>query len=96
MSASEAGSQCSRCCGDLITSVVMPQDDEHGRPIHLELCAACDADTPAAGALIRFFGAGGGHHAGRGQESARLLMEWTKEGVAAHGWSWQETPPGQQ
>ncbi|MFB1044458.1 DUF6300 family protein [Streptomyces chrestomyceticus] len=53
--------QCSRCRGDLITSVVMPQDDEYGRPIHLELCAACDADKSAAGALIRFFAAGGGH-----------------------------------
>ncbi|MDX2824275.1 DUF6300 family protein [Streptomyces ipomoeae] len=31
----------------------MPSDDEQGRPIHLELCAACDADKPAAGALIR-------------------------------------------
>ncbi|WP_220133047.1 hypothetical protein [Streptomyces ipomoeae] len=31
----------------------MPSDDEQGRPIHLELCAACDADKPAVGALIR-------------------------------------------
>jgi hypothetical protein len=34
--------QCSRCRGDLIMSAVAPQDDEHGRPIHLELCPACD------------------------------------------------------
>lgn len=73
----------------------MPQDDENGRPIHLELCAACDADKPAAGALIRFF-ADGGHDAGRPRECARLLLEWTKEAMAAHGWGRQAPPPGQQ
>ncbi len=30
--------QCSRCRGNLIMSAVAPQDDEHGRPIHLS-CA---------------------------------------------------------
>lgn len=30
----------------------LTRGDKHGRPIHLELCAACDADQPAAGALI--------------------------------------------
>ncbi|MEV7978462.1 DUF6300 family protein [Streptomyces sp. NPDC086519] len=34
--------QCSRCRGHLIMSGVAPQDDEHGRPIHLELCPVCD------------------------------------------------------
>ncbi|MDV5143181.1 DUF6300 family protein [Streptomyces sp. SBC-4] len=35
-----------------------PEDDEHGRPIHLELCAVCDtgdADHPAAGFLVQWF-----------------------------------------
>jgi len=43
--------QCSRCRGGIIMSGVAPQNDEHGRPIHLELCPACDtgdAGRPAA------------------------------------------------
>jgi uncharacterized protein DUF6300 len=85
--------QCSRCRGDLITSAVMPQDDEHGRPIHLELCAACDVDKPAAGALIRFFTGGGGRDTSRSEEGARLLWGWNREEMAAYGWFWEETPP---
>lgn len=84
--------QCSRCRGDLITSVVMPQNDAEGRPIHLELCAACDADKPAPGALLRWFAEGGGRDTTRAEEGARLLMEWTKEGMAGHGWFFQESP----
>ncbi|MFF4787907.1 DUF6300 family protein [Streptomyces griseorubiginosus] len=44
--------QCSRCRGDLIMSGVAPQNDEHGRPIHLELYTAGDADRPAASLLV--------------------------------------------
>lgn len=84
--------QCSRCRGDLLTSIVMPQNDEHGRPIHLELCPACDADRPAAGALIRYFEDGRGRDATRAKEGALLVMEWTKEGMAAHGWFFEEKP----
>ncbi|MEU2069948.1 DUF6300 family protein [Streptomyces anulatus] len=73
--------QCSRCLGDPLTSIVMPQNDEPGRPIHLELYAACDADRPAAGALIRYFADG------RGRDATRA-----KEGMAAHGWFWEEKP----
>ncbi|MGW3950161.1 DUF6300 family protein [Streptomyces sp. NPDC004752] len=90
--------QCSRCRGDLIMSAVAPQDDEHGRPIHLELFPACDTgdvDRPAAGLLVRWFANDGGHDASRVQEGAHLLMEWTKECMAAHGWYWQQTPPDQ-
>ncbi|MET8680006.1 DUF6300 family protein [Streptomyces sp. NPDC004647] len=87
--------QCSRCRGDLITSAVTPKDDAYGRPIHLELCAACDAEKPAAKALLRFLAETGGRDETRAEECARLLMQWTKEGMAAHGWYWQETPPGQ-
>ncbi|MFD3851901.1 DUF6300 family protein [Streptomyces microflavus] len=82
--------QCSRCRGDLLTSIVMPQNDKHGRPIHLELCAACDADRPAAGALIRYFADGRGRDATRAKEGALLVLEWTKEGMAAHGWFFEE------
>ncbi len=84
--------QCSRCRGDLLTSIVMPQNDEHGRPIHLELCPACDADRSAAGALIRYFADGRGRDATRAREGALLVMEWTKEGMAAHGWFWEDKP----
>ncbi|MER6375912.1 DUF6300 family protein [Streptomyces mirabilis] len=90
--------RCSRCRGDLIISSVAPQDDEHGRPIHLELCALCDTgdvDRPAAGVLVQFFADRGGHDMTRADEGAQLLMEWTKECMATHGWYWQEKPPGQ-
>jgi hypothetical protein len=79
-------------------SAVAPQDDEHGRPIHLELCPACDTgdvDRPAAGLLVQWFANDGGHDMSRVQEGAHLLMEWTKECMAAHGWYWQEPPPDQ-
>ncbi|MFI5690046.1 DUF6300 family protein, partial [Streptomyces sp. NPDC051636] len=68
-----------------------PQDDEHGRPIHLELCPACDAGDvgrPVAGLLVQWFANGGGHDASRAAEGAHLLLEWTKECMAAHGWYW--------
>ncbi|UUU36843.1 DUF6300 family protein [Streptomyces sp. CA-210063] len=38
-------------------SGVAPQDDEHGRPIHLELCPVCDTgdvDRPAASLLVQW------------------------------------------
>lgn len=70
----------------------MPKTDSYGRAIRLELCKVCDADKPAASAVIRFFATGGGHDTGRADEGARLMMEWTKEGMAAYGWSWQEGP----
>nr|WP_237330067.1 DUF6300 family protein [Streptomyces sp. BA2] len=50
--------------GDLILSGVAPQNDEQGRPIHLELCPICDtgdADRPAAGMFVQWFADGGGH-----------------------------------
>ncbi|MFI2429748.1 DUF6300 family protein [Streptomyces sp. NPDC018955] len=88
--------QCSRCGGDLIMSGVAPQDDKGGRPVHLELCPSCDAadvDRPAAGLLVQFFADGGGHDDSRTQEAVHLLMEWTKECMAAHGWRLLEMPP---
>ncbi|MEU6497841.1 DUF6300 family protein [Streptomyces sp. NPDC046984] len=42
--------QCSRCRGYLLISAVMPQDDEQGWPIHLELCAFCDLGDAARSA----------------------------------------------
>ncbi|WP_328698030.1 DUF6300 family protein [Streptomyces sp. NBC_00342] len=83
---------CSRCRGALLTSIVMPQNDEHGRPIHLELCAACDSDRPAAGTVSRFFVNGHGRDTARAKQGALLVMEWTKEGMAAHGWFWEQKP----
>ncbi|WP_198549475.1 DUF6300 family protein [Streptomyces kanasensis] len=85
---------CSRCGGGLISSVVMPQNDASGRPIHLELCSVCDSDKPAAGALLRWCSSGGGHDTSRAQEGAELLLEWTKEGMAEHGWHWAESATG--
>ncbi|WP_327320541.1 DUF6300 family protein [Streptomyces sp. NBC_01235] len=70
-------------------SGVAPQDDEHGRPIHLELCPVCDTgdvNRPAAGLLVQRFANDGGHDESRVKEGSHLLMEWTKECMAAHGW----------
>ncbi|MFF0000961.1 DUF6300 family protein [Streptomyces avermitilis] len=83
--------QCSRCGGDLIVSVVAPKNDTAGRPIHLQLCSACDGEKPAAGALLFWFASGGGHDMGRSEEGARLLMEWTGEAMAEYGWYWPGT-----
>ncbi|MFD0155058.1 DUF6300 family protein [Streptomyces sp. NPDC055721] len=83
--------QCSRCRGDLIISAVAPVDDAHGRPIHLELCPACDTgdtERPAAGILLQWFADGGGHDLSRTEEGAILLLQWTQECMAAHGLSW--------
>ncbi|WP_432190647.1 DUF6300 family protein [Streptomyces sp. Tue6028] len=86
---------CSRCGGDhLLTTATMPMKDAFGQPIELELCKKCDADQPAAAALVRFFTEGGGHDLSRSKEGAQLLMEWTKEGMAVHGWYWEQRPAG--
>ncbi|MFF8513586.1 DUF6300 family protein [Streptomyces sp. NPDC015492] len=90
--------RCSRCQGELIVSAVAPENDEQGRPIHLELCVACDTgdvDRPAAGLLVQWFTDGGGKDSSRAPEGAHLLMEWTRECMAAHGWHWREFPPEQ-
>ncbi|MGW6744869.1 DUF6300 family protein [Streptomyces sp. NPDC055025] len=68
----------------------LPKNDAYGRPIHLELCSACDTQKPAAGRLLAYFASGGGHDTSRTEEAAHLLMEWTKEGMAAHGWVLQD------
>lgn len=84
---------CSRCGGDLVvTTAGMSQTDQAGQPITLGLCESCDAGKPAAAALLAFFAEGGGHDASRSAEGASLLMEWMKEGMAGHGWSWVEAP----
>ncbi len=87
---------CSRCGGKLISSAVMPQNDSAGRPIHLELCPACDAAKPAAAALLHWFATGGGHASTRAQEGAKRMLEWTKEGMAEHGWHWAEPAAGNE
>ena len=90
--------QCSRCRGDLIMSGVAPQNDKHERPIHLELCPVCDTgdvDRPAAGLPVQWFADRGGHDESRVKEGSHLLMEWTKECMATHGWYLQDTPPDQ-
>ncbi|MFC9282765.1 DUF6300 family protein [Streptomyces collinus] len=90
--------QCSRCRGDLLMSGVAPKDDEHGQPIHLELCAACDsgdADRPAAGLLVQWFADDGGHDEDRVEEGALLVVEWTKECMAKYGWTMHSFPPDQ-
>ncbi|MFJ5220506.1 DUF6300 family protein [Streptomyces sp. NPDC088354] len=55
----------SRCHGPLTISVDMPQQDDQGQPIHLELCRACDTGKEAADALLAWFASGGGHDPAR-------------------------------
>jgi hypothetical protein len=73
---------------------LMPKDDADGWPIHLELCPACATGKPAAGALLLFLAEGGDRDATRGEEGARPLLEWTKKGMADHGWYWEQSAPG--
>ncbi|MCR3725249.1 hypothetical protein FHS35_002097 [Streptomyces umbrinus] len=51
----------------------MPKTDAYGRRIRLKLCKACDADKPAAAAVIGFFTTGGGHDLSRAEEGTRLM-----------------------
>ncbi|WP_405918330.1 MULTISPECIES: DUF6300 family protein [unclassified Streptomyces] len=44
----------------VLRDVLDIKKDTFGQPIHLELCKICDANQPAAAALIRFFTEGGG------------------------------------
>ncbi|WP_435271358.1 DUF6300 family protein [Streptomyces sp. 1222.5] len=68
--------QCSRCRGDLLMSGVAPQDDEHGRSNHLELCRETRAmSIVRRGLLVQWFANDGGHDMGQVEEGAHLLME---------------------
>ncbi|MFD5848119.1 DUF6300 family protein [Streptomyces chartreusis] len=90
--------QCSRCRGDVLMSGVAPQDDEHGAadpPGAVPGCDTGDVDRPAAGLLVQWFADNGGYDESRVKEGSHLLMEWTKECMAAHGWYLQDTPPDQ-
>ncbi|MGW3664799.1 DUF6300 family protein [Streptomyces sp. NPDC005141] len=65
----------------------MPKKDAAGRPVELELCRTCDADQPAAAALIRFLTDGANHSLRQCTENGQLMIAWMKEGMAAaHGW----------
>ncbi|MET9954491.1 DUF6300 family protein [Streptomyces sp. NPDC006339] len=71
---------------ELLMSVVLAQDDAVGWPLLLELCPACDADTPsrpAAGHLLRVLADDGDRDAAHLPEAARLVLEWTRERMAA-------------
>ncbi|WP_052433053.1 DUF6300 family protein [Streptacidiphilus carbonis] len=59
----------------------------------LELCEACDAGKPAAGALIRYFDTAGAKDTSRTQEGAHLLLAWTREAMATYGWFWEPPSP---
>lgn len=89
---------CSRCGGRLMMSADAPQTDKHGQPIRLELCPTCDTgnlERPAAGLLLQFLANGAGHDETRAREAAHLILEWTKECMAAHGWYLEDAPPEQ-
>lgn len=44
---------------------------------------------------MQFFANAGGHDESRVQEAAHLLVEWTKESMAAHGWYLKDVLPEQ-
>ncbi|MER6406224.1 DUF6300 family protein [Streptomyces viridosporus] len=78
-------------------SGVAPQDDEDGRPLHLEPCPPCDAgdvDRPAAGLFVQFFADDGARDDSRARETSHLWVERTKERMTAHGRRFSEMPPG--
>ncbi|MFH8470613.1 DUF6300 family protein [Streptomyces sp. NPDC017991] len=72
--------------------MAVPKTDAYGRRIRLKLCKVCDTDKPAAAAFIDFFTSGGSHDLSRAAEGSRLVIEWTREGMATYGWHWEETP----
>ncbi|MFE4824750.1 DUF6300 family protein [Streptomyces sp. NPDC056704] len=47
------------------------------------MCDTGDVHRPAAGQLVQWFANDGGHDESRVKEGSHLLMEWTKEGMAA-------------
>ncbi len=59
--AAEAGAGGGEVVLELLTMADMPKSDAYGRRMRLELCKTCDADNPAAAAVIGFFTTGGGH-----------------------------------
>ncbi|MFE7076899.1 DUF6300 family protein [Streptomyces sp. NPDC057620] len=57
---------CTRCHADrLLPLADMPKTDTYGQRIQLELCKDCDADKPAAAAVITLL-----HHRGRPRRPA--------------------------
>ncbi|MEE1928784.1 DUF6300 family protein [Streptomyces sp. TRM 70351] len=87
---------CSRCHQDQLLSVAnMPKTDAYGRRIQLELCKVCDTDKPAAAASTNFLTTAGGHDLSRAEEASQLMIKWTREGMAAYVWYWEDPPPPQ-
>ncbi|MFD7980251.1 DUF6300 family protein [Streptomyces sp. NPDC059071] len=55
------------------------------------------AGNPTArppGSLLQWFADGGGRDTTRAEEGAVLLLQWTRECMAIHGWDWQPGPSG--
>lgn len=81
---------CSRCGGRIIVNGATPLRDSFGRPIVLELCPSCDAEKPAAGALIRWFQSGApadpAYRAGK--RDAQRFQAWQEEALAPYGYRW--------
>ncbi|MEU0990669.1 DUF6300 family protein [Streptomyces sp. NPDC005953] len=75
---------CARCGGEPIVSLAGPVGG-FGLPVPVQLCPACDADKPAARALLAFFTSGAGFDTSRGEEAARLMGAWQGEAMAACG-----------
>ncbi|WP_404200050.1 hypothetical protein [Streptomyces tauricus] len=73
----------------LLTLADMPTTDASGWS-----CARPATRTNPRGgaAVIGFFTSGGDHDLDRADEGSRLMIERTREGMAAHGWHREETP----
>ncbi|MFH9065655.1 DUF6300 family protein [Streptomyces coeruleorubidus] len=70
---------CSRCGGDLLLQWTGPW----GTGVWMELCPACDADRPAAGAFIRWH-----RNPDRDPKALpKLFEDCETETMHAHGWS---------
>jgi SAM-dependent methyltransferase len=77
---------CSRCGGDLL----LQWNGPWGTGVWMELCPACDAERPAARALIRWH-----RDPGRDPKALpKLFEDWETETMHAHGWSRAEEQEG--
>jgi uncharacterized protein CbrC (UPF0167 family) len=81
---------CARCGGPVLISGAVPVND--AEPVQLQLCPACDADTPAAGAFIAWFRSGAGKVTDPQQvkdnarQAALLFDAWQEEAMTARGY----------
>ncbi|PAZ16513.1 hypothetical protein CLM62_08120 [Streptomyces sp. SA15] len=79
---------CFRCGGDLL----LEWNGPWGTGVWMELCPACDADRPAAGAFIAWHRDPDRDPDRDPKVLPRLFEDWEAEIMHAHGWTRAEQP----